>query len=98
MIDLEYINTIPNPMEQNFSIDGKHYRLDLDYKKAIFKHNPNYTIEEIIGTYLGHNPDIDSFNDWEEKNCCTDFYSYDDSSLGDERGCCNCGQDLSNHE
>ena len=97
MTDLEYLNSVPHPRKSNFSIDGKCYYIREDYKEAVFKHNPNYTVEEIMGTYLGHNPDFDSFETWHEKNGCTNFYSYDDSSLGDERGCWNCGQALSNH-
>ena len=30
--------------------------MDREYREALYREHPYYTAEEIVGTYLGHNP------------------------------------------
>ena len=30
--------------------------MDREYREALYRERPHYTAEEIVGTYLGHNP------------------------------------------
>ena len=30
--------------------------MDREYREALYREHPHYTAEEIVGTYLGHNP------------------------------------------
>ena len=41
------------------------YVLDEVYKEELYKEFPHYTVEEIIGTYLGHNPYFPSQIAWQ---------------------------------
>ena len=41
------------------------YYLNPGFKEAVYQKFPYYTAEEIIGTYLGHNPYFPSQNQWE---------------------------------
>lgn len=96
---IEYINQVPDKEETCFTIDGDSYKINLGYKLFVFNHNSNYTIEEIVGSYLGHNPYLPSFEDWKAQNSvCDDFYSYDESSLGGDRICWQCSRPLSYHD
>lgn len=40
------------------------YTLDADYKKALYEKFPFYTSEEIVGSYLGYNPNFESQDEW----------------------------------
>lgn len=52
------------------SIPPKHilqfgpYKIDPNYREALFKAYPRYTIEEIIGSFIGYNPNFPSQEDW----------------------------------
>ena len=100
---IDDLNAIPEYDQVVFSFynltELETHKLDLKYKLAIYCKYPDYTVEEIVGTYLGHNPYFPSFEDWQEQNRgCDDFYSYDERSLGGDRLCWNCSKPLSNHD
>ena len=40
------------------------YTLDCNYREALYDEYPYYTIEEIVGSYLGHNPYFPSQDVW----------------------------------
>lgn len=42
---------------------GEHI-IDKDYREALYKYNPRYTSEEVVGSFLGHNPHFDSQDAW----------------------------------
>ncbi len=65
---IEYINQVPDKEETRFTIDGDSYKINLGYKLFVYFYHPDYTIEEIVGTYLGHNPYFYSFKEWKEVN------------------------------
>ena len=37
------------------------------YKEALFDDYPFYTAEEVVGSFLGHNPYFPSQDEWEEE-------------------------------
>lgn len=41
--------------------------LDKLYRKELYEEFPHYTVEEIIGTYLGHNPFFPSQTAWRNR-------------------------------
>ena len=43
------------------------YVLDKHYKKELYQEFPHYTVEQIIGTYLGHNPYFPSQTAWQNR-------------------------------
>ena len=43
------------------------YVLDEVYKKELYKEFPDYTVEQIICTYLGHNPFFPSQTAWQNR-------------------------------
>jgi len=53
-------HTIPSPEVLTFGT----YTLDVKYREALFDEYPFYTVEEIVGTYLGHNPYYPSQEVW----------------------------------
>ncbi|MBK9638154.1 MAG: hypothetical protein IPO63_10185 [Bacteroidetes bacterium] len=45
------------------------YIINSEYRKTLFKGYPLYTAEEIVGSFLGHNNNFPSQDDWyEEQN------------------------------
>lgn len=44
------------------------YHIDKKYRNALYKAFPIYTSEEVVGSYLGHNPNFPSQSDWMGKN------------------------------
>lgn len=42
---------------------GQH-QINRDYREALYKEFPFYTAEEVVGSYLGHNPNFPSENEW----------------------------------
>ena len=40
------------------------YIIDENYRKALFKSYPMYTCEEVVGSYLGYNPNFPDEDDW----------------------------------
>jgi hypothetical protein len=40
--------------------------LNAAYKAALFQNSPYFTAEEVIGSYLGHNPGWPSDEEWSE--------------------------------
>jgi hypothetical protein len=41
-----------------------HYEIDKEYREALFNEYPFYTVEEVLGSYLGHNPHFPSQDEW----------------------------------
>tara|TARA_R100000963_G_C4579797_1_gene61264 strand:+ start:260 stop:505 length:246 start_codon:yes stop_codon:yes gene_type:complete len=66
--EMEYINQIPPKDELDFCISGIKCSINREYKDALFSAHPHYTIEEIVGTHLGHNPWFPSYQEWQEIN------------------------------
>jgi len=48
----EFLNCIPPANIVEFGT----IKIKPSYRKKLFQKHPNYTVEEIVGTYLGHNP------------------------------------------
>lgn len=42
------------------------YSIDKSYRKALHKEYPFYTTEEVVGSFLGHNPYFPSQSEWLE--------------------------------
>ncbi len=40
------------------------YMIDKEYRKALYKEYPFYNAEEIVGSFIGHNPYFPSQEDW----------------------------------
>jgi hypothetical protein len=40
------------------------YKINKNYRNALYAEHPKYTAEEIVGTYLGHNADFPSQSKW----------------------------------
>jgi hypothetical protein len=62
--DEENLNKIP-PREM---VQYGEYCLSMEYKLALFEDYPSYTIEEIVGSYLGYNPGFPSQEEFESNN------------------------------
>lgn len=45
---------------------GEH-TFNREYRDALFNHCPSYRVEEIVGSYLGHNPSFPSQSAWLEE-------------------------------
>ena len=58
----EYFNQVPPPEKCNFG----DYQIDPEYRKELYEQFPFYTGEEIVGSYLGHNPYFPSQKEWLE--------------------------------
>jgi len=43
------------------------YTIDEKYREALFKAHPYYTSEEVVGSFLGHNPYYPSQSEWLER-------------------------------
>lgn len=45
------------------------YAINKEYRETLYKEYPFYTSEEVVGSYLGHNPHFPSQETWvEEQN------------------------------
>ncbi|MCY1660113.1 hypothetical protein [Chryseobacterium sp. SL1] len=44
------------------------YEIDKEYRKALYRLYPFYTAEEVVGSYLGHNPNFSSQDSWFEQH------------------------------
>lgn len=40
------------------------YEIDKDYRKALYELYPFYTAEEVVGSYLGYNPNFVDQDTW----------------------------------
>lgn len=40
------------------------YEIDKRYRKKLYEKHPFYTTEEVVGSYLGHNPYFPSQDSW----------------------------------
>jgi len=40
------------------------YEINKEYREALYKEFPFYTAEEVVGSYLGHNPNFPSEGEW----------------------------------
>ena len=72
----KYFERVPRPEQYNF---GPH-KINRKYREVLYNKYPFYTIEEIVGSYLGHNPYFPSQHDW-LNNPYSDSDSESDSSL-----------------
>ena len=59
----EFLYCVPPPKTLKFG----NYVLSQEYKKALFDEYPFYTAEEVVGSFLGHNPYFPSQDEWEEE-------------------------------
>ena len=60
----EFLYCVPPPETLQFG----NYVLSKEYKEALFDEYPFYTAEEVVGSFLGHNPYFPSQDEWEEEN------------------------------
>lgn len=61
----EVMNCIPPLDVLKF---GPHL-ISSEYRQALYDEYPMYTTEEVVGSYLGHNPNFPSEDEWyEEEN------------------------------
>ncbi|MCQ4140606.1 hypothetical protein [Chryseobacterium sp. EO14] len=44
------------------------YEINKEYRKALYSQYPFYTVEEVVGSYLGHNPNFSSQDSWFEQH------------------------------
>ena len=56
-----YLHLIPPPCILEF---GTEATISDPYREALYKFAPFYCVEEIVGTYLGHNEQFPSEEDW----------------------------------
>ena len=56
----EYFESVPPPEKCDFG----DYQIDPIYRAELYKNFPDYTGEEIVGSYLGHNPYFPSQREW----------------------------------
>lgn len=59
----EFLYCVPPPETLKFG----NYVLSQEYKEALFDEYPFYTAEEVVGSFLGHNPYFPSQDEWEEE-------------------------------
>jgi len=59
-INNEYMTCIPPEHQLRFGS----FTLDAGYKAALYAHAAYYVTEEVMGSYLGHNPNFPSEEDW----------------------------------
>ncbi len=45
---------------------GQH-QIDPNYREELYKRFPFYTAEEVVGSYLGHNPHFPSQSEWSDR-------------------------------
>lgn len=60
----EFLNCVPPKEVLRFGS----YQINSHYREALFKEYPIYTAEEVVGSYLGHNPNFPSQVEWLEEN------------------------------
>lgn len=46
---------------------GSHI-IDKKYRDALYNEHPDYTVREVVGSYLGHNPIFPSQEEWLDEN------------------------------
>lgn len=56
----EYFESVPPPEKCDFG----DYQIDPRYRAELYRNFPDYTGEEIVGSYLGHNPNFPSQREW----------------------------------
>jgi hypothetical protein len=57
------------------------YKIDVDYRNALYNEFPFYTTEEIVGSFLGYNPNFPSQAIWleeKEENIDEDDEDFDE--------------------
>ena len=59
----EYFGCVPPRNVLRFG----EYVIPRAYRDALYKFAPHYNTEEVMGSYLGHNPRFPSCSDWEEE-------------------------------
>ena len=74
----KYLDRVPRPTQYNF---GPH-KINREYREVLYNRYPFYTTEEIVGSYLGHNPYFPSQRDWLNNSKRT--YSECDSESEDD--------------
>ena len=43
------------------------YVIDKRYREALYRKFPNYTAEEVVGSFLGYNPNFPDESEWFDK-------------------------------
>ena len=71
----KYFERVPRPEQYNF---GPH-KINRKYREVLYNKYPFYTIEEIVGSYLGYNPYFPSQRDWLKKSKRMQYNSDSDS-------------------
>ena len=59
-VNEEILNCVP---PRDVLIFGQN-EINREYREVLFKKFPNYTVEEILGSFFGENPYFPSQNDW----------------------------------
>jgi hypothetical protein len=59
----EAMDCVPPKNVLNFG----EYQINKKYREALYKEYPIYTAEEVVGSYLGHNPFFSSQDNWFEQ-------------------------------
>ena len=73
----EYIDCVPPP---EMCIFGP-YKIDPEYRKQLYIEFPFYTGEEVVGSYLGHNPYFPSQEEWLKSKTKSESESESDSDF-----------------
>ena len=60
------------------------YTMSFPYRKALYEFAPYYTTEEVVGSYLGYNPNFPSEEDWTNEQCEDEEDDSDDDSEEDD--------------
>ena len=55
------------------------YVIPSDYREALFIECPFYTVEEIVGSFIGENPYFLSYDEWYDKKNNLTYEQYTDS-------------------
>jgi hypothetical protein len=59
------------------------YEIPSDYREELFIECPSYTVEEIVGSFIGENPYFLSYDEWYDKKNNLTYNQYSDSSDSD---------------
>ena len=55
------------------------YQIPYDYREELFNECPFYTVEEIVGSFIGENPYFPSYDEWYDKKNNLTYEQYSDS-------------------
>jgi|2_EtaG_2_1085320.scaffolds.fasta_scaffold07162_2 hypothetical protein len=60
------LDTVPPKNQTTFHVQGITHHINPEYKDELYASASYYTIEEIMGSYLGYNPYFPSYESWVE--------------------------------